>query len=51
MPDTESATTGQKPRSNAWQSAVTMVQDAQPPSRGLITSLPQTSADIRRQER
>jgi hypothetical protein len=31
MPDTESAATGQKPRSNAWQSAVTVVQEAQPP--------------------
>jgi hypothetical protein len=31
MPNVESATGGQKPRSNAWQSAVTVVQEAQPP--------------------
>jgi quercetin dioxygenase-like cupin family protein len=31
MPDVESMTAGQKPRSNAWQSAITVVQEAQPP--------------------
>jgi quercetin dioxygenase-like cupin family protein len=31
MPDIYSTTAGQKPRSNAWQSAVTMVQETQPP--------------------
>jgi quercetin dioxygenase-like cupin family protein len=31
MPDVESTTAGQKPRSNAWQSAITVVQEAQPP--------------------
>lgn len=31
MPNTESRTAGQKPRSNAWQSAVTVVQEAEPP--------------------
>src|SRR5258706_12446511 len=31
MPDVESTTAGQKPRSNAWQSAVTVVQEAEPP--------------------
>jgi len=31
MSDVESTTVGQKPRSNAWQSAVTVVQEAQPP--------------------
>jgi quercetin dioxygenase-like cupin family protein len=32
MPDTESATTGRGPRSDAWQSAVTVVQEVAPPS-------------------
>lgn len=31
MPDVESTTAGQKPRSNAWQLAITVVQEAQPP--------------------
>ena len=31
MPDVESTTAGQKPRSNAWQSAITVVQEAEPP--------------------
>jgi quercetin dioxygenase-like cupin family protein len=31
MPDVQSTTAGQKPRSNAWQSAITVVQEAQPP--------------------
>src|SRR5712671_4285546 len=31
MPDVESTTAGQKRRSNAWQSAITVVQEAQPP--------------------
>lgn len=31
MPDVESTSAGQQPRSNAWQSAVTVVQEAQPP--------------------
>jgi quercetin dioxygenase-like cupin family protein len=31
MPDVEFRTTGQKPRSTAWQSAITVVQEAQPP--------------------
>ena len=32
MSDIESTTAGQKPRSNAWQSAITVVQEAEPPS-------------------
>ena len=32
MPDIESAATGRRPRSDAWQSAVTVVQEAAPPS-------------------
>jgi quercetin dioxygenase-like cupin family protein len=31
MQNVESTTAGQQPRSNAWQSAVTVVQEAQPP--------------------
>jgi quercetin dioxygenase-like cupin family protein len=31
MSDVESTNTEQKPRSNAWQSAVTVVQEAKPP--------------------
>jgi quercetin dioxygenase-like cupin family protein len=31
MPDAEPMTGGQQPRSNAWQSAVTVVQQAEPP--------------------
>jgi quercetin dioxygenase-like cupin family protein len=31
MPDVESTTTGQKPQSNAWQSAITTLLDVQPP--------------------
>jgi hypothetical protein len=31
MPDVESTSAGQQPRSTAWQSAVTVVQEAQPP--------------------
>jgi quercetin dioxygenase-like cupin family protein len=31
MSDIESTSAGQQPRSNAWQSAVTVVQEAQPP--------------------
>jgi quercetin dioxygenase-like cupin family protein len=31
MPDVESMTAGRKPRSNAWQSAITVVQEAEPP--------------------
>jgi quercetin dioxygenase-like cupin family protein len=31
MPDVESTTAGQQPRSNAWQSALTVLQQAQPP--------------------
>ena len=31
MPDSESTTARQKPRSNAWQSAITIVQEAEPP--------------------
>jgi quercetin dioxygenase-like cupin family protein len=31
MPDVESTSAGRQPRSNAWQSAVTVVQQAQPP--------------------
>ncbi len=31
MPDSESSTARQKPRSNAWQSAITIVQEAEPP--------------------
>lgn len=31
MPEVEATTAGQKPRSNAWQSAVTVVQEAEPP--------------------
>jgi quercetin dioxygenase-like cupin family protein len=31
MPDTESAPTEQEPRSTAWQTALTMLQDAKPP--------------------
>jgi quercetin dioxygenase-like cupin family protein len=31
MPDVEPMTGGQKPRSNAWRSAVTVVQEAEPP--------------------
>ena len=31
MPDVKSRTAGQKPRSNAWQSAITVVQEAEPP--------------------
>lgn len=31
MPDIDSTTAGQKPRSNAWRTAVTMVQEAEPP--------------------
>jgi quercetin dioxygenase-like cupin family protein len=31
MPDAEPMAGGQKPRSNAWQSAVTVVQQAKPP--------------------
>jgi quercetin dioxygenase-like cupin family protein len=31
MPDTEPASTEQKPRSTAWQTALTMLQDAKPP--------------------
>lgn len=30
MPDVESTSAGQQPRSNAWQSAVTVVQQAEP---------------------
>ena len=30
MPDVESTSAGQKPRSDAWQSAITVVQEAQP---------------------
>ena len=32
MPDIESAANGRRPRSDAWQSAVTVVQEAAPPS-------------------
>ena len=31
MPDSESTTARQKPRSNAWQSAITIVQEVEPP--------------------
>ncbi len=31
MPDTKSAPTEQEPRSTAWQTALTMLQDAKPP--------------------
>jgi quercetin dioxygenase-like cupin family protein len=31
MPDVDSTTARQKPRSNAWQSAITVVQEAEPP--------------------
>ena len=31
MPDTESMTAGRKPRSNAWQSALTVLQEVPPP--------------------
>ncbi len=31
MPDNDPATTGPKPRSTAWQSAITMLQEAEPP--------------------
>ncbi len=31
MPDVESATAGQKPQSNAWQSAITTLLEVQPP--------------------
>jgi quercetin dioxygenase-like cupin family protein len=31
MPETRSAPTGQEPRSTAWQTAITMLQDAEPP--------------------
>ena len=31
MPDAESMTAGQKPRSSAWQPAITVVQEAEPP--------------------
>jgi quercetin dioxygenase-like cupin family protein len=31
MPDVESTTGSQTPRSNAWQSALTVVQEAEPP--------------------
>jgi quercetin dioxygenase-like cupin family protein len=31
MPDVESTTARQQPRSNAWQSAITVLQQAQPP--------------------
>jgi quercetin dioxygenase-like cupin family protein len=31
MPDVESTSAGQQPRSNAWQSAVTVVEEAEPP--------------------
>jgi hypothetical protein len=31
MPDVESMTAGQKPRSNAWQDAIIVVQEAEPP--------------------
>ena len=31
MPDVESTTAGQKRRSNAWQSAITVVQEVEPP--------------------
>jgi hypothetical protein len=31
MPDVESTTAAQNPRSNAWQSAITVVQEAEPP--------------------
>ncbi|MEV6231328.1 cupin domain-containing protein [Saccharopolyspora shandongensis] len=31
MSDIESTTAGQKPRSDAWQSALTVVQEAEPP--------------------
>jgi hypothetical protein len=32
MPNVESATAGRRPRSDAWQSAVTVVQEVAPPS-------------------
>ena len=31
MPDIESMTAGQKPRSDAWKSAITVVQEVEPP--------------------
>ena len=31
MPDVESMAAGPKPRSNAWQSAITVVQEVEPP--------------------
>jgi hypothetical protein len=31
MPYVESTTAGQKPRSDAWQSAITVVQEVEPP--------------------
>ena len=31
MPDVESTTVGQKPQSNAWQSAITTLLEVQPP--------------------
>ena len=31
MPDSKSTTARQKPRSNAWQSAITIVQEVEPP--------------------
>ncbi|MGH3909999.1 MAG: cupin domain-containing protein, partial [Pseudonocardiaceae bacterium] len=31
MPNTDPAPTGQKPRSTAWQTAVTTLQEAEPP--------------------
>jgi quercetin dioxygenase-like cupin family protein len=32
MPDVESATAGHQPRSGAWQSAITVLQEAAPPA-------------------
>jgi len=31
MPDVEPKTAGQKPQSNSWQSAITVVQEVEPP--------------------
>jgi quercetin dioxygenase-like cupin family protein len=40
MPDVESTSAGQQPRSTAWQSAVTVVQEAQPTRAPLRTGNP-----------